>query len=64
MAQKIKFNLRKDFREQTRLFRRLTVSLRAKLIKLFKRYRLKLGREYRKLESIPDDFFNSFINGS
>jgi len=60
MAQKIKFNLRKDFREQTRLFRGLTVTLRAKLIKLFKKYRLKLSRDYRRLERIPESYFSSF----
>jgi len=62
MAEKIKFDIRKDFREQTRIFRRLTVSLRAKLLKLFKKYRVKASSDYRKNGALPSSFYQNFFD--
>lgn len=56
MADKIKINRRKDYREQLRLYLSLVKSLNAKLKKLFNKVSIKASAEY-KLGLFVDDIF-------
>ncbi len=57
MADKIKINRRKDYREQLRLYLSLVKSLNAKLKKLFKKVSIKASIEYKQGLLVDDIFF-------